>query len=329
MREVVLGTSGLKTSPLGFGCSAIMGRVGREQSLRALSAAHDAGITFFDTARSYGYGESEAVVGEFLQGRRHHVVLSTKFGIVPVQQARWKRALMPIVRPIVDAVPWTRSVVRTQVRAQLRENQITREVLKSSLDESLRKLRSDYVDILFIHSAPSSSLAQSDLLEDLERLVIAGKIRMAGISASSRVVATALETDLTVFRAMQFPVNLFDLTLMRTIAEAQNRGLSFVANHPFGGTEGVTRSLGRLSELAALPTISTELRAKLRSKDDAILPEIILNLVLTGTGIQVVIPSMMKLDHLRANVRAVSNCRFTVEELAWIRSNLAPLIYGD
>jgi aryl-alcohol dehydrogenase-like predicted oxidoreductase len=49
----------------------------------------------------------------------------------------------------------------------------------------------------------------------------------------------------------------------------------------------------------------------------------VLNLVLTDTGIQVVVPSMMKMSHLQANVQAISNCRFTREELAWLRCNLA------
>jgi aryl-alcohol dehydrogenase-like predicted oxidoreductase len=323
VRQVVLTTGGLKTSALGFGCAAIMGRVGRKQSLLALSAAYETGITFYDTARSYGYGESETIVGEFLQGRRDRVILSTKFGIVPIRQQRWKRALMPIVRTVVDAIPSARSLVRNQIKAQLRENQITRGVLKSSLDESLRKLRTDYVDILFIHSAPASALAQSDLFEDLDRLITAGKIRTAGISADPQVIATALELHCPVLRVMQFPVNLFDPSFMRLIATAQHRGLVFVGNHPFGGTAGVTQNRDRLRELTASRTISEELRAKLRSKDDELFPEIILNLILTDTGIQVVIPSMMKLAHLRANVRAVSGCRFTTDELRWIRINLA------
>jgi aryl-alcohol dehydrogenase-like predicted oxidoreductase len=293
--------------------------------LRALHAAYEAGVTFFDTARSYGYGESEAILGEFLQGRRESVVLATKFGIVPVPHRRWKQALKPVVRKILDLVPSARRVIQKQVMAQFRENQFTRDVLHKSLEESLRKLRTDYVDVLFMHSAPASVLAQCDLLEDLERLIASGKIRIAGISADPGVIATALETQAPPLRAMQFPVNLFDLTLMRHIAAAQHRGLMFVANHPFGGIERVAHSRARLRELAASPTISTELRKKLTSKDDEILPEIILNLVLTKTGIQVVVPSMMKMDHLRANVKAVSNCRFTPSELALIRCNLAQL----
>jgi aryl-alcohol dehydrogenase-like predicted oxidoreductase len=323
MRYVALAASGLRTSVLGFGCSAVMGRVGRKQSLRALHAAYDVGITFFDTARSYGYGESETLLGEFLQGRRDRVILATKFGIVPVRHQSWKRALKPVVRTILDVVPSARRIVRKQVNAQFRENQFTRDILQSSLEESLRKLRTDYVDILFMHSAPVSVLAQSDLLEGLARLIASGKIRMAGISADPDVIATALDSQFPPLTAMQFPVNLFDLTLMQDLAAAQHRGLVFVANHPFGGTERVVQSRDRLRALAVAPAISPDLRDKLTWRDGEVLPEVILNLILTDTGIQVVVPSMMKMDHLRANVNAVSKCRFTAQELAWIRCSLA------
>jgi aryl-alcohol dehydrogenase-like predicted oxidoreductase len=59
--------------------------VRRKESLAALGAAHEAGITFYDTAWSYGCGESEALLGEFLRMRRESVVVSTKFGILPAQ----------------------------------------------------------------------------------------------------------------------------------------------------------------------------------------------------------------------------------------------------
>ena len=62
------GGMAAQVSVLGFGCAALMGRVGRRDSLAALAAAQDAGINFFDTARSYGYGESEALLGQFLTG---------------------------------------------------------------------------------------------------------------------------------------------------------------------------------------------------------------------------------------------------------------------
>ena len=322
MRYIDLGASKWKSSALGFGCSAVMGRVGRQQSLRAMSQAYDAGITLFDTARSYGYGESEAVVGEFLRGRRDRVILSTKFGIVPVRQPGWKRSLMPVIRMAVGLAPSIRKLIRRQVRAQFEEQQFTRDVLRRSVEESLRQLRTDYIDILFLHSPSITVLTRDDLFEELENLVTTGRVRAVGISAEPELITAVLQLTPTRLTAMQFPVNLFDMSLVRHIKAAQNRGLIFIANHPFGGPDRLEESRRQLGKLSSSPEVSPELRSKLRSGGDRTLAEVILNLILTDTGIQVVVPSMMKVSHLRANIQAVSNCRFKREELAWIRCHL-------
>jgi aryl-alcohol dehydrogenase-like predicted oxidoreductase len=322
MRYTDLGAGKWKSSALGFGCSAMMGRVGRKQSLRAISQAYDAGITLFDTARSYGYGESEAIVGEFLRGRRDRVILSTKFGIVPVRQSDWKRSFMPIVRTAVGLVPSIRKLIRRQVRAQLDEQQFTSDILRRSVEESLRQLRTDYIDILFLHSPSITVLRRDDLFEELEKLVATGRARAVGISADPELIASVLQSTPTLLTAMQFPVNLFDISLVRHIEAARNRGLIFIANHPFGGPDRLEESRKQLGKLSSSPEVSPELRSKLRSGGDRTLAELILNLILTDTGIQVVVPSMMKMSHLEANIQAVSNCRFTREELGWIRCNL-------
>lgn len=59
-----------RVSVLGLGCAAMLGRAGRRDSLAALGAAYDAGITFYDTARSYGYGACEGLLGEFFAGKK-------------------------------------------------------------------------------------------------------------------------------------------------------------------------------------------------------------------------------------------------------------------
>jgi len=98
-------------------------------------------------------------------------------------------------------------------------------------------------------------------------------------------------------------------------------GWFLVANHPFGGPAGVSecaRKIAAMRDDAALPSA---LREKL-TQDTQLMPEVILNAILGGTGVQAVIPAMMKLEHLAANVRAVEHCRFTLEELALLRAAL-------
>src|SRR5437764_2607792 len=111
MRYVELMPGGPKVSVLGMGCAAMMGSAGRKQSVAAIGAALDAGINLFDTARSYGYGASEGLLGEQLLQRRDQVVICTKFGILPAARS-WKQAVMPVARGVLKLFPGLRGAAR-------------------------------------------------------------------------------------------------------------------------------------------------------------------------------------------------------------------------
>ena len=95
-----LGRSGIDISAMGIGCWAIggpawrgdtptgWGHIDDDESIRALSAALDAGVTFFDTADAYGAGHSERVIGKAFSGKRDSVVIATEFGNVIDEEAR-------------------------------------------------------------------------------------------------------------------------------------------------------------------------------------------------------------------------------------------------
>jgi aryl-alcohol dehydrogenase-like predicted oxidoreductase len=300
-------------------CSAIMGRVGRRASLAALAAAYDAGITFFDTARSYGYGESEALLGGFLRGRRDSVVLSTKFGILPASASPLKRALKPIARALLQIAPSARQAMQRQLSAQSSTGHFSVAALHASLHASLRALRTDYVDFLFLHEAPASVLQQQDLLAALESLVTAGKVRRCGIASQPHVIEAALAAHPLVVRSVQFPCNLFDLDIADRLAGAGNDMIA-IANHPFGGAIGIAAGRALLTSLAGAPETPSALREKLRPADDAALADVVLNTITRDTGVHIVVPSMLRLDHLRANLTAMERSRFSSEELHWLRS---------
>jgi aryl-alcohol dehydrogenase-like predicted oxidoreductase len=316
MRTIALGNEGMRSSVLGFGCSAVLGRVGRKDSLAALSAAFEAGITFFDTARSYGYGESEALLGEFLQGRRASVVISTKFGILPAKNNILKQSLKPLARKLLQLMPSVREVMQGQIAAQFSEGHFSVAALRESLETSLRALRTDYVDLLFMHEAPVNVLQQDDLFAALERLVAEGKIRRYGIASHPPVVLVNLAEA---FKTIQFPCNLFELGLARMPA-AVGSDVVTIANNPFGGGQRISESKALLTSLSRDRSAPAELREKLRVVDDVVLADAVLNAVTRNTSIQVVIPSMMQLDHLRANVVAIEHSRFSSEELYWLRN---------
>ena len=67
MRRVVLGGTGIETSALGFGCASLGSRVDAREGARALAAAHEGGVTWFDLAPVYGGGRAEAIAAPFLQ----------------------------------------------------------------------------------------------------------------------------------------------------------------------------------------------------------------------------------------------------------------------
>lgn len=326
MQTCELGNTGLRSSVLGFGCSAIMGRTGRKESLRALSAAWDAGITFYDTARSYGYGESEAVLGEFLRGRRDRAIVSTKFGILARPQPLWKRAAKPMARALIGAVPSARAAIRRQAAAEFSRNHFDVSILDKSLTESLRKLKTDYVDLLFLHEATESVLEQEELILALEKLLSSGKVRSVGISAAPAVVVTALQRRTGPVTAAQFPCNVFDLAASGAAAAVQRGGWAGIANQPFGGVFGVQKCRSVLSEFAA--TAPAELRARLGEMNDAILADVALNLVLGTPGIHMVLAAMMKPEHIRDNVNAVLRSRLGTAELDLLRAALSPRLFA-
>ncbi len=153
-----LGRSGLVVSSIGLGCNNL-GRPGartesQEGTDAVVHAALDAGITFFDTADMYGseYGRSEAQLGAALEGHRDSVVIATKFGFAGAES------------PIPS---WGARGSRRYVRL--------------AVEGSLRRLRTDWIDLYQLHS-PDPSTPIEETLAALDELVAEGKIRYYGHS---------------------------------------------------------------------------------------------------------------------------------------------------
>lgn len=320
MRYVDLSDIPVSASVLGFGCSALLGRSGRKESWNALTAAYDSGITFYDTARSYGYGQSESLLGEFFQGKRDRVIISTKFGILPVPQNWWVRAAKPVLREVVSVAPAARKLIRKQVESQFEQGRFSADVLRSSLEKSLRELNTEYVDFLFAHSATESILENHEVLAELEKTVTSGKVRAAGISSTPAVIGQILKNRPAFLKAFQFPLNLFDGSCTSRLASTDSKGLILIANHPFGGISRVTQSRDIIRGILAAESSPVTLRSKIHDVDDHVLAELVLNSILKVAKVDVVIPAMMKQNHLQSNVAAIQSSRFTTSELSWIQA---------
>jgi aryl-alcohol dehydrogenase-like predicted oxidoreductase len=145
-----LSSSGLEATIVGLGCNNFGMRIKLEESRRVINAALEAGITFLDTADLYGFGVSEDFIGQILGSRRKEVVLATKFGGV----AKVKKT---------------------------GESWGSREYIRNCVEDSLRRLRTDWIDVYQMHY-PDPSTPIEETLESLDELVGQGKVRAIGHS---------------------------------------------------------------------------------------------------------------------------------------------------
>src|SRR5438067_4592229 len=151
MPRRTLGSSDLQVSMVGLGTNNFGRRVGLEGTRAVIDAALDAGVNFLDTADIYGgRGASEELIGEVLAGRRDQVVLATKWGM-----------------DMGDELP--------------RIPRGSRDYIRQAIDGSLRRLRTDRVDLYQYHQ-PDEVTPIEETLETLAELRDEGKIRHAGCS---------------------------------------------------------------------------------------------------------------------------------------------------
>jgi aryl-alcohol dehydrogenase-like predicted oxidoreductase len=192
MSTRLLGKSGISVSAMGLGCWAIGGPAWRDDSpigwgevddgasIRAIQRALEMGVTFFDTANVYGAGHSERIVGQALAGVRDQVVIATKFGNMFDEGTR----------RVTGASGESKDIVR-------------------ACEESLRRLRTDRIDLYQFHLGDYDPQRAPDVMETLEGLVSDGKIRWYGWSTDDpdRAAIFAPGEHCT---AIQFRLNLVD-----------------------------------------------------------------------------------------------------------------------
>ena len=169
MRTRALGEGGPEVSVVGLGTNNFGRRCDYEQTLAVIDAALDAGVTLFDTADIYGQGLSEEYIARALEGRRDRVVIATKFGS-PMDERPDERRGSP------DYVKW-------------------------AVEGSLRRLRTDVIDVYQMHQ-PDPVTPIVETLGALNDLVADGKVRWIG---SSNFSADQIEAAEEVSRGTGFP----------------------------------------------------------------------------------------------------------------------------
>jgi D-threo-aldose 1-dehydrogenase len=213
METIALGTTGRTTTRLGFGCSSVMGAMGRKQSLAILESAFDAGIRHFDVAPMYGFGQAESCLGEFLSRHRADVTVTTKYGIPPAKHQGLISVARSIARPLVKALPGLKrglSSVAGRAVQPAEKASFTAEQAKESLERSLSELRTDRIDVWLLHEVTAEDLRDDGLLRFLEDTVAAGKIGTFGVGSEREKIAALLAVRPEYCRTVQFEWSVMD-----------------------------------------------------------------------------------------------------------------------
>lgn len=213
-----LGKSGLEVSVVGVGTYQFGGEWGKEFSQREVSAildaAKDCGINLIDTAECYGDHLAEQLIGDYLRHDRSRWILATKFG--HRFHSFQKRSRL-----------WRPEEVRRQI------------------DESLRALHTDYIDILQYHSPTNEELLTTGLQELLELEVQAGKIRCLGISLSTSLCRSS--DTFQVQKSERLEVKVMQILYNRLEREAEKRTLDLCRQLDLGVITRVPLASGLLS----------------------------------------------------------------------------------
>lgn len=196
MEKRTLGRTDMQVSVLGFGGSEIgYGDASAETVERLLGSALDAGLNVIDTAECYL--TSEELIGQAVAHRRQDFYLFTKCGhAADLDLPDWSPAL-----------------------------------LEESIERSLKRLRTDYLDLLQLHSCEKNVLEQGDVIEVLRRAREQGKTRYIGYSGDSDAALYAVETG--AFDTLQTSINIADQEAIElTLPRARERQMGVIAKRP-------------------------------------------------------------------------------------------------
>lgn len=224
MRYRKLGNTDVILSEIGFGVWTLVtgwwGEVNPERAVALLRQALDLGITFFDTADTYGNGLGETILADAFRGRRHQIVIGTKFGYNFYDYAGERRGQREL--PQDFSLPF-----------------VTR-----AFEASLRRLETEYIDLYQLHNPRMDVVLRDDLFALLERWKDQGKIRAYGLALGPAIGGTEHGDQAMLARkmdALQIIYNLFEQDPGRRffpIARERNVGILVRVPHSSGLLEG-------------------------------------------------------------------------------------------
>ena len=207
MKSRKLGNTGLYVPEVGFGAWAIGGKgwgstADDEKAWEALEISWDQGGRLFDTCDAYGDGHSEILLGKFLKGKRQEAVIVTKGG--------------------------------TNFRVQERSKNFEREYLFACLEESLRRLQTEYVDVYLLH-VPDAAWQEKGLIWDtLKEMKQSGKVRFAGLAmwGAKDTLHAFSQDEERVMEVLECPFNILNKSNLKVVEIARERGIAVLTSQP-------------------------------------------------------------------------------------------------
>jgi aryl-alcohol dehydrogenase-like predicted oxidoreductase len=200
MQKRTLGQQGLTTSAIGYGSMGISSFYGpseEQEGIAAIQKAYELGVTFFDTAEMYGWGENEKVVGRAVKGFRDEVVIATKFGFTPDFS--------------LDSRP---------------------EHIREVVENSLSYLGIDYIDVLYQHR-PDPHVPIEDVAGTVKELIDAGKVKYFGLSEAGPDTMRRAHAVQPV-SVLQTEYSLFDREIEKLFPTLDELGIGLVPYSPLG-----------------------------------------------------------------------------------------------
>lgn len=297
------GQTDLTPSVIGFGCGRIASLSTlnhRKEIVAALHEALDNGINFFDTADIYGQGDSERLLGSVFRGQRHRLLLCSKAGYTFGAGRYIARWLKPLAQRVVRRWKSGR-IAAIAVRNGFQRQNFTPAHIRAAVEGSLRRLRTEYLDVFLLHCPPTEVIADGTALETLVRLKDLGLVRYYGVSCAytTEALACLRYPGLSV---LQIPVNLLEMEVItKVLPLAIERKTAIVAREPFA--QGALLTDQRLFDCLRKDSGRTPAQTALR-------------FAMQLRGVDVVLPGMTSRAHLEENTGALSAPPLTSEEIA-------------
>lgn len=332
MKYRKLGGTAVNCSVLSMGCGGTFAHLAqgydRQRALRAIRKAFDLGINYFDTADVYGRGDSERLIGKAFSDARDKVVIASKAGHCYSEYSALEKYVKPLVKWGTSMLPQKpRRVANCQgarnrasapsrssedeERAQTLPTNYSPAYIRTAVEGSLRRLRTEYLDVFQLHSPPIRLQHNAELFELLDRLVGEGKIRHIGVSCfRAREALTWL--DQAHVSVIQLPINARTIDEARLVlSRAIQKNIGIVARQPFDH--------GRI--FSALRD-DEDLALKLRVVS---LPQALLQFSMQQEGVSSVLSGMGQESHLLENVGTLQLEPLSLETMqalrtAWIRA---------